>query len=83
MEEWAWILSDPMLEVMMMTVCLKSTVRPWESVSLPSARRASSVALPRLQLPEERKGSPELRPTPNTLCQPRKDGAKTPAGLVR
>ncbi len=29
---------EPMFEVMMMTVFLKSTVRPWESVTRPSSR---------------------------------------------
>ena len=35
--------SEPMLEVMMMTVLRKSTVRPCASVSLPSSRTCSSV----------------------------------------
>ena len=35
--------SEPMFEVMMITVLRKSTVRPCASVSLPSSRTCSSV----------------------------------------
>ena len=35
--------SAPMLDVMMMTVFRKSTVRPWASVIRPSSRTCSSV----------------------------------------
>jgi hypothetical protein len=39
----AWIIGEPMLLVMMITVFLKSTVRPWPSVRRPSSSTCSST----------------------------------------